>query len=131
MFGAGTDSDWLKAPQRITEDDLTNNDFRYQMLSIDISNLGDVPSEGFWREMELMSLWNRHAIAAIRWAYKDQVHRWERAEGREMGQGVGFSPHTEGRLVEKFADLLFENGGRFFETETAHHLDAQQSALNV
>lgn len=59
----------------------------------------------------------KFAIGAIRWAYLEQVGRWEVAEGRELGVGVGFSPLEEGELATHFAERLFEEGGRFAETE--------------
>ena len=118
VLGVGTGSDWLAGPQPITAEQLAQNNCRYEKYSPDISNLGDVPSDGFWSELEQRSLWNQRVIKAMRWAYLDQVRRWEKAEGRRMGSGVGFSPLTEGRLVDRFADLLFENGARFLETET-------------
>jgi hypothetical protein len=119
IFAAGSNSDWQETRQNVTVADLILNDERYDKF-MPPSDLESVPSEGWWRELELRSLWNQDTIRAIRWAYRDQVRRWEAAEGREMGSGVGFASLDElGPLVQRFDDLLFEHGGRFLETETA------------
>jgi hypothetical protein len=125
VFAAGTNSDWQHNAQHIAPGQLTENDHHYDQVGIWVSDYADVPSEGYWRELELRSLWNRLTIEPIRWAYRDQVKRWEHAEGVEMGQGIGFAPMEELKLVERFDELLFEHGARFYETETA--VDAYQT----
>jgi hypothetical protein len=129
-FAGGTDTDWLPAPQPITPEHLEQNDLRYDQLGL-ISDLADVPSEGHWREIELASLWNQIVVKAIRWAYADQVRRWEHAEGRTMGKGIGFGGLTEGRLIDTFSELLFEHGGRFHETECAVYAMSKEDGEEI
>lgn len=55
-------------------------------------------------------------IDGMRWAYADRIRRWEKGEGRDLGEGVGWSLE-EGELVTNFRDRLFELGGRLLEAE--------------
>jgi hypothetical protein len=118
VFGGGSDTEMPSGPQVVTGDDLTATDQNYGDIgSLLISDLADVPQEGWWKEIEVRGLWNKLTLDAIRWTYSDQVRRWEDAEGRKMGKGIGFSFPDSGRLVDEFADLLFEHGGRFMEAQ--------------
>ncbi|HUP22954.1 MAG TPA: hypothetical protein VNB06_08435 [Thermoanaerobaculia bacterium] len=96
-------------------DDLQANAARYDMFADEILFVEQSP--GVWRKREaggeLVWQWT---IAAARWAYADQVKRWEKAIGRPLGDGAGFHI-AEGTFVSRFSDRLFEEGGRFHETE--------------
>ncbi len=52
----------------------------------------------------------------MEWTYRDQIRRWEKGEGRDLGVGVGWSLE-EDELVTNFRDRLFELGGRLLEAE--------------
>lgn len=73
-------------------------------------------SPGWWAERERDWPAFRFATAAIRWAYRNQVKRWEEAEGRKLRTGVGWA-FNEDQFVTDFTDRLFEQGARFYEAE--------------
>jgi len=99
----------------LDREDLRANAARYSFLADEL--LFAEQSPGFWREREegeeLIWQWT---IAAARWAYANQVARWEKALGRPLGEGAGFHI-DEGAFVSRFSERLFEEGGRFAETE--------------
>jgi hypothetical protein len=130
VFAAGTDSEWQEQAQLVTREELAENDLRYEQVGVFISDLADVPSEGWWRELELRSLWNQLTIKAMRWAFREQVRRWEQAEGLSMGKGIGFAPLEELKLVERFDELLFEHGARLFEIETVVDARRREETLS-
>jgi hypothetical protein len=97
----------------ITPEDIEEAGRPYSWLADDF---GYVERPGWWAMYERDYIVWQWAIAALRWAFKDQVQRWETSEGSKMGKGVGFDLPS-GELVHNFTDLLFEHGGRFFEAE--------------
>ena len=73
-------------------------------------------SPGWWAEKEGESIGWSLPISAMRWAYRDQVSRWETGEGRRLGKGIGWAM-GEGVLMTDFSERLFEMGGRVAEAE--------------
>jgi hypothetical protein len=73
-------------------------------------------SPGWWAEQEQ---WFNlgFAVRAIRWAYDDQIKRWEKGEGRKLGSGVGWGMNEDIGLLVSFSERLFEQGARFYEAE--------------
>ncbi len=73
-------------------------------------------SPGWW--IEQGEGWFARAFVAqgMEWTYRDQIRRWEKGEGRDLGVGVGWSLE-EDELVTNFRDRLFELGGRLLEAE--------------
>jgi hypothetical protein len=61
----------------------------------------DEPSPGWWRERERTGLSPLFAINAIRWAYRNQIKRWEKGEQTavsEQSAQRGETPQRLGRL---------------------------------
>ena len=52
------------------------------------------------------------------------MRRWEAAEGRELGEIIGWALN-EGELVTNFADRLFEQAGPFYEAEYVEALERE------
>jgi hypothetical protein len=111
------------APE-ISADLFVHYGHQYEVFADDYSM---VRSPGWWAAIERGGVllereqgWPAFAMAvpAIRWAYKDQVRRWEKGEGRRLGTYDEWTTDGPlGRIPTNLADRLFEQGGRFYETE--------------
>jgi hypothetical protein len=126
VLARGTGSDYLRKRQLITLETFVENQQRYSFIHG--SNYLDGPKSGWWADLEA-GYWNRFIIAAMRWSYSDQVKRWERALGTEMGGRGRFRAARRGRaaaIQQKFADLLLEYGARVYETEEVELLEADR-----
>jgi hypothetical protein len=123
-YGEGREEMFEPAP-KLDPDHLDYYSHRY---GIEADYYGwDTPSPGWWAEKEQGGPYYARgqgwpafmmAVPAIRWAYRNQVRRWEKAEGRKLGSGVGWA-RDEPQLLTDFSNRLFELGGRFYEAETA------------